>query len=256
MALPYLLLTARPTWTKFLPKPGEWMETAKQFMGFLMMATLIWLLYVLGKQLGMEAVIWTCAFLLNVAVACWLVGRFATLTATRARYYLTWVAAALIVVLGYWFTLESILDVRSVIAGVTPPAEGATTPDPEGIPWQAFSLDRLEHHLSDKKTIFIDFTAEWCLTCKVNERTVMTDHSVVEKFRTGDIVPIRADWTNRNPDITRLLAKFGRSGVPLYVIFPAGKPAEPMVLPEVITTGIVIDALNRATATILPHIPQ
>jgi thiol:disulfide interchange protein len=256
MALPYLLLTTNPAWTKFLPKPGEWMVTAKQFMGFLMMATLIWLLYVLGKQLGMEAVIWTSAFLLVVAVACWLVGRFATLTATRAKYIITWVAAVLLVVLGYWMTLESILDVRSVIAGVTPATQGTTSPDHEGVPWQAFSLERLESHLRDKKTIFIDFTAEWCLTCKVNEKTVMTDHNVVERFKAGDVVPIRADWTNRNPDITRLMAKFGRSGVPLYVLFPAGRPTEPIVLPEVITTGIVIEALNRATAIIPSRAPH
>ena len=90
MALPYLILTAKPAWLKYLPKPGDWMTAAKQIMGFLMMATLIWLLYILGKQLGMEAVIWTNAFLLVVAIACWLIGRYATLTASRTRYWLIW----------------------------------------------------------------------------------------------------------------------------------------------------------------------
>lgn len=244
MALPYLILTARPAWTKFLPKPGAWMESAKQFMGFLMMATLIWLLYILGKQLGMEAVIWTSAFLLVVGVACWLVGRFATLTATRGRSYATWIVAVLIVAAGYWLILESLLDVRSIIAGVPSTTRSESTQE---IRWQPFSLDQLEMHLKQNKTVFIDFTADWCLTCKVNEKTVMSDQKVVAKISGGEIVPIRADWTNRNPDITRLLAKFGRSGVPLYVIFPSGKPGEPIVLPEVITTGIVIDALDRAT---------
>ncbi len=101
MALPYLLLTARPTWQRFLPRPGAWMETAKQFMGFLMMATLLWLLYILGKQLGMEAVIWTGAFLLMIGLACWLIGRFATLTASRAAVWITWGAASILAVGGY-----------------------------------------------------------------------------------------------------------------------------------------------------------
>jgi thiol:disulfide interchange protein DsbD len=94
--------------------------------------------------------------------------------------------------------------------------------------------------------VFIDFTAEWCLTCKVNEKAVMGDRAVVEKFRNLNVIPVRADWTNRNPDITRLLAKFGRSGVPLYVIFSPGKPDAPTVLPEVITTSLVLEALDRA----------
>ena len=246
MALPYLILTAKPAWLKFLPKPGEWMVTAKQFMGFLMMATLLWLLYVLGKQLGMESVIWTGAFLLAVGVACWLVGRFATLTASRARFAITWVAAIILVVLGYYVFLESALDIRSVIAGVPGSTESVGT-NPEGIQWKPFSVAGVESALNDEKPLFIDFTAEWCLTCKVNEHSVLTDQRVVEKFRTSNITAVRADWTNRNPDITKLLARFGRSGVPLYVIFPAGKPDAPIVLPEVITTSMVIDAIDRAT---------
>jgi len=244
MVLPYVLLTMKPSWTKFLPKPGEWMVTAKQFMGFLMMATLLWLLYILGKQLGMEAVIWTSAFLLLLGVACWLIGRFAILNASRRQQAITWALALVLIVGGYWGFLESILDVRNIVAGTRPTS---TQSDAHGIQWQAFSLEKLDADLRDNKAVFIDFTADWCLTCKVNEQTVMTDREVVEKFKSRDIVPIRADWTNRNPDITRLLAKFGRIGVPLYVVFPAGKPTEPIVLPEVITTGIVIDAIERAT---------
>ena len=246
MALPYLILTTRPAWLKFLPKPGEWMVTAKQFMGFLMMATLIWLLYVLGRQLGMEAVIWTSAFLLVIGIACWLIGRFATLTATRKLFAATWSIAMILVGAGYWIFLESALDVRSVIAGV--PAVPQSFSASGGIQWKPFSLATLESDLKQNRTVFIDFTADWCLTCKVNERTVMSDNSVIEKFKTVNAVAVRADWTNRNPDITRLLAKFGRSGVPLYVIFPAGKPNAPIVLPEVITSGMVIEALDRAAA--------
>jgi len=245
MALPYLVLTMQPKWLKYVPKPGEWMVTVKQFMGFLMMATLLWLLYVLGKQLGMEAVIWTGAFLLTVGIASWLIGRFATLSASRRGSLLTWASAILIVVFGYLFFLESILDVRGLIAGEKSTASVATAGS-EGIAWEPFSLESLEAKLQGDKPVFVDFTAEWCLTCKVNERTVLADQDVIKKFRDLGIVAVKADWTNRNPDITRLMAKFGRSGVPLYVVFPPGRPEDAIVLPEVITEGIVLDALDRA----------
>ena len=254
MALPYLLLTTKPGWMRFLPKPGEWMVTAKQFMGFLMMATLVWLLYVLGKQLGMEGVIWTSAFLLCVGIACWLIGRFATLVSSRASSIRTWIAATIVVVAGYWIFLESILDVRSLVAGVPAMAQ-TSSGNSHGIEWQPFSIEKLNARLQENKTVFIDFTAEWCLTCKVNEKTVLADEQVIQRFKSAGIVPFRADWTTRNPDITRLLSKFGRSGVPLYVIFPAGKVNQPIVLPEVITSGIVIEAIDKASPSTAARLP-
>ncbi len=248
MALPYLLLTSRPAWVKYLPKPGDWMVTAKQFMGFLMMATLVWLLYILGKQLGTEGIIWTSAFLLTVGIACWLVGRFATLTASRRTVILTWVVAVAVVIGGYWLFLETILDVRSAIAGTSQTGAITEGPSADGITWRTFSIGDLDNALRGDKPVFIDFTAEWCLTCKVNEKGVLADRAVIDRFRSQDIVAFRADWTNRNPVITTLLRKFGRSGVPLYVVFPPGNRTSPIVLPEVITTGIVLDALDRASA--------
>jgi len=244
MAVPYVVLTARPAWIRYLPKPGAWMVSAQQLMGFLMMATLLWLLYVLGKQLGMEGVIWTGAFLLAVGLACWLVGRFATLTASRRTYWLTWIAAVLIVAGGYLLFLVSALDINTALAVET---SGAAPPSgAEGIQWKPFSLSALEEDLKGDRPVFLDFTAEWCLTCKVNEKTVLTSKEVVDRLHALNVLTVRADWTNRNPDITKLLSKFGRSGVPLYVIFPPGRSGNPIVLPEVITSGIVLDALERA----------
>jgi len=246
MSLPYLILTARPAWLRYLPRPGEWMVTAKQFMGFLMMATLLWLLYILGKQLGMEAVIWTGAFLIAVGIACWLVGRFATLAASRPRSRLTWIAAVAIVVTGYVVFLESALDIRSLIAGVPAATEAVQG---EGITWTPFTLAGLEADIRGDRPVFVDFTAEWCLTCKVNEKTVLNDRTVVGKFKELNVLAVKADWTNRNPDITKLLAKFGRSGVPLYVIFAPGRPNTPIVLPEVITAGMVVEALGKGAGS-------
>ncbi len=243
MALPYILLTSKPTWMKFLPKPGAWMETAKQFMGFLMMATLLWLLYVLGKQLGMEAIVWTGAFLLTVGLACWIIGRFLTLSSSRARAVVIWLIAGLIVVGGWWGLLGDVMAARDVLeAGVSEPSAPSNH---GGITWEGFSRTKLESLLDEKTPVLIDFTAEWCLTCKVNEKTVLSDPDVVSKIKESGIVTMRADWTNRNPEITALLSKFGRSGVPLYVVFPQGRPTEPIVLPEVITKSILLDAVEK-----------
>ena len=248
MALPYILLTAKPSWMKFLPKPGAWMETAKQFMGFLMMATMLWLLYVLGKQLGMEAVVWTGGFLLMVGIACWIIGRFLTLSSSRLRAVVVWAIAALIVVSGWWGLLGDVMTARDILeAGV--PAETVKTSG-NGIAWEPFDKSRLESLLNANSAVFIDFTAEWCLTCKVNEKTVLSDPEVISRIKESGIVPIRADWTNRNPEITSLLSKFGRSGVPLYVVFPQGKPREPIVLPEVITKSILLDAVGRGVSPV------
>jgi len=244
MALPYVILTSRPAWIRFLPKPGAWMVSAQQLMGFLMMATLLWLLYILGKQMGMEAVIWTGAFLLCVGFACWLVGKYATLAARRRTWWLTWVTAVLVVAGGYLFFILSVLDINTALAvgSGTGPQNGGG----DGIAWTQFSLAGLDDDLKGDRPVFLDFTAEWCLTCKVNEKTVLGTHDVIGKFRSLNVLPVRADWTNRNPDITKLLAKFGRSGVPLYVLFAPRKPDAPIVLPEVITSSIVLDALDRA----------
>ena len=242
MALPYLILTARPAYLRYLPKGGAWMETVKQFMGFLMMATLLWLLYVLGKQLGMEALVWTGAFLLSLGVACWIVGRFATLSASRRSYWLSWLLAIVVSAGGYLVFLEGELNIGEAIAGVSDaPADSSALID-----WRPYSLAGLQEAISGDSPVFVDFTAEWCLTCKVNEKTVLNSRSVVDTFRALRVVAIRADWTRRNPELTRLIAKFGRSGVPLYVIFPPGKPDAPVVLPEVISTSVVIDALKQA----------
>jgi thiol:disulfide interchange protein DsbD len=246
MAVPYLLLTAIPAWVRFLPKPGMWMETAKQLMGFLMMATLVWLLYILGREVGVEGMAWTAAFLLTIGFVCWMIGRFLTLEATRGRALTVWAIALVLTGAGYLLFIAPV--VRSGDASGAASASGEGAQERGGLLWEPFSTGALETHLRENRAVLVDFTAEWCLTCKVNERTVLADRDVVEKIRTAGIVTVRADWTNRNPDITRLLAKFGRSGVPLYVLFPAGRPSEPIVLPEVITSAVIMEAVDRAIA--------
>lgn len=211
------------------------MERFKQAMGFLLMATVLWLLWVVGKQLGMEAVVWTCAFLLSLALGAWIVGTWIDLRTSTIRRRAAWAFSLLIALGGYSFFLHPLL---------ASPATGGAALETEG--WEEFDVQRLESLLTQDRHLFIDFTAEWCWTCKVNERLVLSDPDVRDRFEELDVVLVKADWTNRNPEITRMLRAFGRSGVPLYVIFPAGRPGEPIVLPEVITKGIVLEGLERA----------
>ena len=235
LSLPYLALAWQPRWIRFLPRPGGWMERFKQAMGFLLMATVLWLLWVVGKQLGMEAVVWTCAFLLSLALGAWIVGTWIDLRTSTIRRRAAWAASLVIALGGYSLFLHPLL--------ASPAGSGAPL-EAEG--WEKFDVQRLESLLAQNRHLFIDFTAEWCWTCKVNERVVLSDPDVRDRFEELDVVLVKADWTNRNPEITRMLSAFGRSGVPLYVIFPAGRPREPIVLPEVITKGIVLEGLERA----------
>ena len=239
MALPYLLLALCPGWTRLLPKPGAWMERFKQGMGFLLMGTALWLLWVLGKQLGMEAVIWTGAFLLGLGLACWVVGQWIDLSSSTARRRLAWTLAGLLVVGSYQLFLHPLLQEEHHLSAA---------PQTSDLAWLPFSAERVETLVRSGRPVFIDFTAEWCWTCKVNERTVLTDEALQRKFAELSVALVKADWTSRNPEITALLKAFGRSGVPLYVIFPAGRLDSPLVLPEVITAGLVIEKLDQAAA--------
>jgi thiol:disulfide interchange protein/DsbC/DsbD-like thiol-disulfide interchange protein len=243
LALPYVVLSWKPQWLRFVPRPGMWMVRFKQAMGFLLLGALLWLLDVLGNQMGLEAVIWTGVFLLFVAAAAWVIGQSEP-QASRVRRWGSWGLAAALVIGGYVWAFEKELRWREARALA---AEPHATPTSEGeIEWKPFSLADIERRVRRGETVFIDFTAEWCWNCKVNERTVLHSEAVRRKMRELRVTAVRADWTNRHPEITRMLAKFGRSGVPFYVIFPAGRLTEPIVLPELLTPGLVIRALEEA----------
>jgi thiol:disulfide interchange protein DsbD len=162
MSAPYFFLSARPGWMKLLPKPGAWMERVKQFMGFPLLATLLWLLYILGNQQGFDAVIWTCAFLLCLALACWIYGAFwGPLSSAKAR--VGSLAAILIVVLcGAQFFLPGIF--------ANSPTSETSKRAGDGIAWKPFSQKELDELLKAGEAVFVDFTADWCISCKFNER--------------------------------------------------------------------------------------
>lgn len=232
MGFPYLLLTARPGWMKFLPRPGAWMERLKQFMGFPLMATLVWILGIVGGQRGTDGIFWFLCFLLSLAISCWLYGSFCgPLSRTRSRAAAIFLAV-LIAGGGGWYFLGE----KFSLAG---------SRDTGGIPWVPFSAQELSSLQTAGKSVFIDFTADWCITCKFNEKTAIDTPAVQELLHEKNVVAMKADWTNANPEITAALRNFGRVGVPFYVIYPAGKPADPVVLPEILTESILLDALKK-----------
>jgi thiol:disulfide interchange protein DsbD len=233
MSAPYLLLSAQPAWLRFLPRPGPWMVHVKQFMGFLLLATLLFLLYVVGAQRGLEGAIWASCFLLAISVACWMKGAFVVPTASAVKRAVVLVLMLLLVIgsgvyfIGDKFQSAKIASLDSQIRG----------------DWQPFTPERLQTELEQGRTVFVDFTAAWCLTCKFNEASVLEAQDVREAFQRHGIVKLKADWTNGDPVITKLLQHFGRPGVPLYVLYPA-KNEEPIVFPEVLTKGMLLDKLE------------
>jgi thiol:disulfide interchange protein DsbD len=239
MSAPYLLLCAQPAWLRFLPKPGPWMMHVKQFMGFLLLATLLFLLYVLGAQRGLEGAIWASCFLLIIGVACWMKGAFMVPTATpRKRAVVLVLMLALMLGSGIYF-----------IGGKFQSASVASADSRLKGDWQAFTPERLQAELGQGHTVFVDFTAAWCLTCKFNEASVLESSAVREAFQRHAIVKLKADWTNGDPVITKLLRQFGRPGVPLYVLYP-GKTGEPIVFPELLTKSMVLEKLETASRTV------
>jgi thiol:disulfide interchange protein DsbD len=235
MGFPYLLLSAQPAWLRLLPKPGAWMERVKQLMGFFLLATLLFLLWVIGAERGVEAIIWTACLLLALSLACWMKGSFLVPTASRTTRLIVLVLMLVLVIGTGWYFGEKFAATK--LTGATPLAGD----------WQPFTPERLQSELDQGHTVFVDFTAAWCLTCKFNEATVLESSAVREAFQRRGIIKIKADWTNADPAITKILKQFGRPGVPLYVLYPAGK--SPVVFPELLTQSIILDKLE----TITPH---
>jgi thiol:disulfide interchange protein len=235
MGFPYLLLSAQPAWLRLLPKPGPWMERVKQLMGFFLLATLLFLLWVIGAERGVEAIIWTACFLLALSLACWIKGSFLVPTASRTTRLVVLVLL-LVLVLGSGWYFGAKFQAATLPSGATPSLAGD---------WQPFTPERLQSEIAQGHTVFVDFTAAWCLTCKFNEATVLESAAVRESFQRRGIVKIKADWTNADPAITKILKQFGRPGVPLYVLYPAGKA--PVVFPELLTQSIILDKLETIT---------
>jgi thiol:disulfide interchange protein len=232
LALPYLALAYFPGWARLLPKPGAWMEVLKQAIAVPIFATVIWLVWVFAQIAGTNALIGLLAAFLLLAIAGWVLGRW-----PGER-----LAASVAVVIGV-FAVALTVRTTQVFRDVHfDPAHLMTVRIKQD--WQPFSPDLIAQSRAQGKPVFVDFTASWCLSCQVNERVILDSAAVQQRLRDSGAVLIRADWTNQDADITKALAALGRSGVPTYAIYPADPAAQPQVLPEVLTKGIVIDALH------------
>jgi len=231
LALPYVILVWNPKLLKWIPKPGMWMIRFKQAMGFLMLATVIWLVNNLASH-DQVAAFYFEGWLVLAAFAIWLVG-----TLAAGRFSLI----CLVLIAVAW---ASLAHIQPILKG----AEKNTTARLHAgslIDWQPYTKAALAEALKSSQPVFVDFTADWCLTCQVNKRTSLEIESVAKKFKDLHVIAFLADWTKRNDEIMEAIRSFDRPGVPLYVLYPTdrGKPA--VVLPEVLTPKIVLDALTQ-----------
>jgi thiol:disulfide interchange protein DsbD len=239
LATPYVALSANPALLQFIPKPGPWMETFKKFLGLVLIGFVIWLLWVLGAQTGADGVIVALAFLFAVGVACMIFGWGFDLRAGHFRRWGT-AMAAIALAAGAYAAMPG-----AYIAGL----EREKARDEVGarqVVWEPFSYARVNELAAEGRPIFVDFTADWCLTCKVNENLILSRDDVEAEFLKHDFATLKVDWTNRDPEIALLLQRFGRAGVPMYLIFPAGRPSDYRLLPETFTPGMAIEALREA----------
>ncbi|HWB31952.1 MAG TPA: thioredoxin family protein [Acidobacteriaceae bacterium] len=253
LAAPYLLLSWQPAWVRVLPKPGAWMEILKQLTSVPLFATALLLVWVYGQiesargggEGGVTQMALLLAGFLLVAIAGWALGRW------PARRTST-VAALLLIALGLAVPLSQQRKAAQVVGvkAAESAKNGVTTGNTAGAPdldaaWQPYSQQTVQAARAAGRPVFIDFTAAWCISCQVNERVVLKTAEVEAALRKGNVVTMKADWTNEDPAITQELASLGRASVPTYVIYPAAQNGAADVLPELLTKDLVLKAIER-----------
>ena len=231
MASPYLVLAAFPAAGRVLPRPGPWMATFRVVMGFLLAATLVWLLFVMSGLVSAPRVAFFEIGLLAVALAIWLASR--AQRGRPARRLAGIVAAAL-----------TVAAVSTVAAGRSEagPSTIGVAPEDRLIAWQPFDRDRAEQLATAGTYVFVDVTADWCFTCKINETLFLETEDVAGAFEQHGVIAMRADWTRRDDSISRYLADFGRYGIPFYVLYRPNR--EPHVFSELISKSAILDLLG------------
>ena len=223
-ALPYLILSIKPTLLSFLPKPGAWMETFKQFMAFPMWASALWLLWVLSGQVDSDTVLLVLIGGLIISLSLWLIEKN-----TSETKWIKWIVRLFVFIL------------ISVSVWILPTQyssdDGVNQTD------LVFSEELLNQYRSNNELVFLNFTADWCITCKVNERVALKSQRVVELMKRRNIRYIEADWTRKDSVIAKKLEEYGRTGVPLYLLYPS--KGKPIILPEILTEDILLEYLNE-----------
>ncbi|MGD0088202.1 MAG: protein-disulfide reductase DsbD domain-containing protein [Verrucomicrobiota bacterium] len=240
LAAPYVVLSWNPAWLKLLPKPGAWMEKFKIAMGFPMLLTAVWLFNLAADDYGSN-VLWLGVFLVLLAFAAWIFGEF--VQRGRAGKGVAVAIALMLVIGGYAFALENQLHWREPMAVAT---AGSLPESPDGIDWQPWTPEAVAKAQSEGRPVLVDFTASWCLTCQVNKKFAIEIPSVRDKLKEINAMALVGDYTHFPDDITAELNRYSRAGVPLVLVYPKRVDAQPIVLPAILTPGIVLDALGRA----------
>lgn len=242
MAFPYLILAAFPACLRFVPKPGAWMETFKHLMGFLLLATVLWLLWVFSAQTDNFSLFCLLAGFLFLSIAAWIYGRGCTPEKSRKKQLFAYAFVILFAILGF----EAILYPRATWSQQTQSLSKSPSDDWKG--WEEFSPERLAQLRLEGKPVLIDFTAKWCLICQTNHLVLDSD-SVKKELDQAGVIKMKADWTKNDPIITKELSKFGRNSVPLYVLYGNEEKQEPQILPQVLTVDVVKSHLEKAIST-------
>ena len=224
MALPFVALTLIPSLASKLPKPGQWMENLKQFLAFPMYLTALWLLWVAGRQTGVDVVIAVVTGLVLMVLAIWL-WQLATKVSSSGAIFICKVLAVLALVAAVAVT-EKELNQRKQVQ-----------------PWQDYSPQRLDNLRSNGNAVFVNLSADWCITCLINERVAMGDNFFAS-LKSNNVTYLKGDWTFKDPQITQLLNQYNRNGVPLYLLFSSdSEKAE--VLPQILTESLLVDKINQ-----------
>jgi thiol:disulfide interchange protein DsbD len=232
LALPFLALTLAPQLISHLPRPGAWMETLRQLLAFPVYATVAWLVWVLSQQVGSAGMLGALVGLVLVGLAAWSFNLQQTSGGWGRRLAVTTAVASLAGV---------VLAVATLEQGGLAPNGRAQTASATG---ERFSQRRLDELLASNRPVFVNLTAAWCITCLVNEHTSLADAQVKAAFARKNVAYLKGDWTNRDPEISRVLEKHGRSGVPLYLLY-ASSSGEPVVLPQILTPATVLEQIAR-----------
>jgi thiol:disulfide interchange protein len=253
MASPYLVLGAYPQLMRFLPKPGAWMETFKQLMGFVLMATVVFLL----SFIKFAYVVPTVALLFGLWAACWWIGR-TPLTAELPLRLRAWVEASAFSAAVWVVAFPGINLFLPGSSGELGGLAGYMQTRFDRVVGQSkLPLSKTIHDLVDaKKTVLVDFTADWCLSCKALEHTVLQSDAVRKTIDAGGIVTLRADWTEGAPDVTEMLGRLNCKTVPVIAIFGAGGFDHPIVFRDGCTQQTLLDALQQASAAATGENPQ
>jgi thiol:disulfide interchange protein DsbD len=238
LAAPYLLASFVPAVARLLPHPGPWMVTLRQLLAFPMLATVVWLLWVLGQQTSLDAAMFALGGLLLLAALIWTLKQH-----TPAARGLAWLIAAALVWGAFSFAEE--LNAPATSAVESNATSNSSASNGSAI-WQPWSEAAVAQSLAQGRPVFVDFTAAWCVTCQINKKSTLSNSEVLADFAAHQVTLMRADWTRRDPAITAALSALGRSGVPVYVLHAPGKA--PLVLSELLSVRKMKEALATLPA--------